>query len=39
VQVYLTANDIVQVIHAHTIHVAVAGVIALVRLKLSTPKD
>jgi len=25
--------------HAHTIHVAVVGVLALVRLKLSKPKD
>jgi hypothetical protein len=39
VQLHLTANDIVQIMHAHTFHVAVVGVLALMRLRLSKPKD
>lgn len=39
VQVHLTAADLVQIMHAHTIHLAVVGVLALIRLKLSKPKD
>jgi hypothetical protein len=35
VQVRLTASDIVKIMHAHTIHVAVVGVLALARLMLS----
>jgi len=38
VQVHLTADGIVQIMQAHTIHVAVVGVLTLVRLKLSKPK-
>jgi hypothetical protein len=39
VQVHLTAADLVQIMHARTIHLAVAGVLTLMRLKLSKPKD
>jgi hypothetical protein len=39
VQIHLTANDIVQMMHAHTLHIAVVGVLALARWKLSKPKD
>jgi hypothetical protein len=34
VRFHLTAHDIVQIMHAHTIHVAVVGVLALLRLLL-----
>jgi hypothetical protein len=39
VQFHLTAHDIAQIMHAHTVHIFVVGVLALVRLKLSKPKD
>jgi len=39
VQFHLTVNDIVQIMHALTVHESVVGVLALVRLKLSKPKD
>jgi hypothetical protein len=39
VSLHLTAHDITQIMHAHTIHVAVVGVLALARSKLSKPKD
>jgi hypothetical protein len=39
VQIHLTAHDIVQIMHAHTIDVFVVGVLALARLRMSKPKD
>lgn len=39
VQVHLTAADLVQIMHAHTLHIGVAGVLTLMRLKMSKPKD
>lgn len=35
VQLHLTANDIVKIMHAHTLHVAVVGVLSLAVLMLS----
>jgi hypothetical protein len=38
VQIHLTALDIVQIMHAHTAHALVVGLLRLARTKMSKPK-